>query len=122
MVSRGGPTLPVISLRRPKELPTPSLSLFVALQLLDVLTTMIGLRAGAREGSAFIGQLMHIGPAQALAISKLIAVALVCVAMRCKRPRLVVMMHYWFAGVVSWNLLMILITLFQRACATTDSP
>jgi hypothetical protein len=100
--------------RLPRTFPAPSLSLFVALQLLDVLTTLIGLRAGAQEGSLFIGQLMRIAPGAALAVSKLIAAVLVCVALRFKRPRLVVFMNYWFAAVVSWNLLMIITSLVRQ--------
>jgi hypothetical protein len=97
-----------------RDFPAPSLTVFVALQALDVITTLIGLRAGAQEASVFIGQLMHLGPVAALAASKIIAVLLVTVAMRFKRPRFVVFMNYWFAAVVSWNLLMILSTRVLR--------
>ena len=37
--------------RFPREFPAPSLALFVALQMLDVLTTVIGMRMGAGESS-----------------------------------------------------------------------
>jgi hypothetical protein len=85
----------------------PSLSVFVFLQVLDILTTLIGLRLGAAEGSAFIGRLMHLGVIPALMISKLIAVVLVLLALRRKAPRIVVMANLWFAGVVTWNLALI---------------
>jgi hypothetical protein len=101
--------------RLPRTFPAPSLSMFVALQLLDVLTTLIGLRAGAQEGSLFIGQLMRIHPGSALVVSKLLASVLVCMALRFKRPRLVVFMNYWFAAVVGWNVIMILTVLVGRA-------
>jgi hypothetical protein len=90
-----------------KEFPRPSLTVFVALQTLDLLTTMIGLRLGADEGSLFIGRLMNMGPFSALLISKIVAVVLVCLALRYRRPRLIVILNYWSALVVTWNLVMI---------------
>jgi hypothetical protein len=86
------------------------LTVFVALQVLDILTTLLGLQMGAREGSMFLGRLMRVGPVAALLIAKIIAVLLVAIAMRFKRPRVVVFLNYWFAAVVSWNLAVILAT------------
>jgi len=71
----------------------------------------MGLQMGAREASMFIGRLMQVGPVAALLIAKLFAVLLVAAAMRFKRPRVVVFLNYWFAVVVSWNLVMIVVTL-----------
>lgn len=84
----------------------PSLSVFVFLQVLDVLTTLIGLHLGAGEASLFISQLMRIGPVPALMVSKILAVILVMIAMR-RYPRIVVMANFWFAAVVTWNLALI---------------
>jgi hypothetical protein len=83
-----------------KEFPTPSLAVFVFLQLLDILTTLLGLRVGAREGSLFIGRLMKMDPMAALLISTL----------RWHRPRVVVLVNYWVALVVVWNLIAIYTT------------
>jgi hypothetical protein len=91
-----------------REFPAPSLVAFVSLQTLDILTTLIGLRIGAAEGSFFLLRLMRLGPVAALLISKIFAVFLVTVALRMKRPRLVVFLNYWFLLVVGWNLYMIL--------------
>ena len=93
---------------RPREFPAPSLTVFVALQVLDILTTLLGLRLGADESSLFLARLMQVGPFAALLISKLFAVFLVAAALRLQRPRIVVFVNYWFAAIVSWNLLMIL--------------
>ena len=93
-----------------KNFPRPSLTVFVALQLLDVVTTLIGLQLGADEGSVFIGRLMSVGPVAALLISKIMAVFLVAAALRFKRPRVVVFVNYWFALVVAWNLVMIVLS------------
>lgn len=89
-------------LRRP--FPTPSLATFVALQVLDILTTLLGLQLGAQESSIFLERLMHVGPVAALLLAKITAVALVAMAMRMKRPRVIVFLNYWFAAVVTWNL------------------
>ena len=93
-----------------REFPTPSLIAFVSLQTLDMLTTLIGLRVGANEGSIFISRLMQLGPVAALLISKIFAAFLVAVAIRLKRPRLVVFLNYWFVLVVAWNLFIIIST------------
>ena len=53
---------------------------------------------------------MHIGPMSALLIAKLFAAALVAIALKVGRPRAVVFLNFWFIGVVTWNLGMILIT------------
>ena len=97
----------VMIFRLRKEFPTPSLAVFVLLQLLDILTTLLGLRVGAHEGSLFIGRLMKMDPMSALLISKLLAVILVGVALRWHRPRVVVLVNYWVALVVVWNLIAI---------------
>ena len=98
-----------------KGFPAPSLSAFVALQMLDVLTTLMGLRLGAQEASLFIGRLMNAGPVAGLLISKILAVALVATALKIRRPRVIVFLNYWFAAVVSWNLLLILAVLVRSS-------
>jgi len=86
------------------------LTVFVILQVLDIFTTLVGLRMGAGESSMFIGRLMQVGPVAALLIAKLFAVVLVMIALKVHRPRTVVFLNYWFAAVVSWNLVMIVIS------------
>jgi hypothetical protein len=93
-----------------RAFPTPSLIVFIALQALDILTTLLGLELGALEGSLFLGRLMRAGPLAALLIGKIIAVLLVTMAMKFKRPRVVVFLNYWLTVVVSWNLVVILVT------------
>jgi hypothetical protein len=99
-----------VSTARHAHFPAPSLTLFVALQVLDILTTLLGLQLGAQEGSMFLGRLMRTGPLAALLIAKIIAVLLVAMALRFKRPRVVVFLNYWLAAVVSWNLVIILMS------------
>ncbi len=96
-------TMPIPARFR-REFPTPSLIVFVALQVLDILTTLLGLQMGAQEASIFLARLMHLGPVAALLLAKIFAVALVAMALRMKRPRVVVFLNYWFAVIVTWNL------------------
>ena len=103
-----------ISLGTRRGFPAPSLTIFVALQVLDILTTLLGLEMGAEEGSAFLAKLMKVGPVAALLIAKIIAVMLVAIAIKVKRPRIVVFLNYWFAAIVSWNLVIILMTQWAR--------
>ena len=91
-----------------------SLSVFVVLQMVDILTTLIGLGVGAHEGSMFIARLMRTGPLAALLISKLIAVCLVLMAVRWHRPHLVVWLNRWLAVVVAWNLIAIGVTVLRH--------
>jgi len=104
------------AVRLRRSLPAPSLPVFFALQALDVLTTMIGLHAGAAEASVFVGRLMQFGPLQALLIAKMFALILVAAAISFKRARVIVFLNYWFAAVITWNLFTIMSTLLsQRA-------
>jgi hypothetical protein len=96
-----------LSKRRP--FPAPSLTVFVVLQILDILTTLMGLRMGAHEASMFLGQLMRVGPVAALLLAKIMAVLLAAAALKFKRPRVVVFLNYWFSAIVTWNLGMILL-------------
>lgn len=95
----------------------PSLTVFVTLQVLDMITTLLGLRVGAHEASIFIGRLMHAGPLSALLIAKIFAVFLVAAALKFNRPRVVIVLNYWSAIIVTWNLVMILLAAFSGSHA-----
>jgi hypothetical protein len=87
----------------------PAFSVFLYLQVLDFLTTLIGFKLGASEASPFIVKLIHAtSPAMGVAASKLLGLGIggLCVAMN--RGRLVTWINYWYAGVVLWNLTIIL--------------
>ena len=85
-------------------------TIFIYLQLLDLLTTLVGFRLGAAELSPFIRALMHAGPATGVLLSKLIALGLggLCVAL--KKNQLIRWASYWYAGLVVWNLMIMLAT------------
>lgn len=98
----------LIPLRLRRDFPAPSLGVFVLLQTLDILTTLIGLRIGAQEASVFVARLINMGPLPGLLISKIFGVLLVAAALKFRRPRVIVFLNYWFAAVVTWNLFTIL--------------
>ena len=81
---------------------------FVYLQLLDLLTTLLGLRLGAVEASPFVRLLMHAGPAVGLTVSKLLALALGAFCLYTRRLGLIRLASYWYGGLVAWNLIVLL--------------
>jgi hypothetical protein len=85
------------------------IQVFFYLQALDFLTTLIGLKLGIPEASPFIRSLMQFGPSVAVAASKIAALILAAVCIKSNRSHLLRYANYWFAGVVVWNLLNILI-------------
>ena len=80
---------------------------FVALQLLDVLTTILGLSVGAHEGNYLVAQFMHWGPALGLLIAKFLGFVLLLVAFAAGKLRLLRMLNLWFLCIVAWNLAII---------------
>jgi len=81
---------------------------FFYLQLLDLLTTLIGLRLGAAEASPFVRLLMHAGPAFGIAASKVLAIALGAYCVYTRRLGVIRLMSYWYGGLVAWNLFILL--------------
>jgi hypothetical protein len=82
--------------------------IFIYLQLLDLLTTLVGFKLGASEASPFIRMLMHAGPAAGVAVSKLLAIGLGALCIYTKREHLVRWASYWYAALVVWNLFVML--------------
>jgi len=87
----------------------PAIPIFLYLQLLDFMTTLVGFKLGASEASPFIVKLIHAtSPALGVAASKVVGLGIggLCVAMN--RARLVGWINYWYAAVIVWNLFVIL--------------
>jgi hypothetical protein len=82
--------------------------IFIYLQLLDLLTTLVGFRLGASEASPFIRLLMHAGPATGVLFSKLVALGLGALCVYLKKQHLIKWASYWYGGLVVWNLMIIL--------------
>src|SRR5215467_6469478 len=88
--------------------------LFIYLQLLDLLTTLVGFRLGAAEASPFIRLLMQLGPAVGVAMSKVVALALGGVCIYFKKDYLIRWISYWYGGLIVWNLMMLLAAPLQH--------
>ena len=84
------------------------IQVFVYLQLLDFMTTITGFRLGAAEASPFIRMLGHFGPAVGVALSKGLALGLGALCIWLKKDRIIGWINYWYAGLVAWNLCIIL--------------
>lgn len=82
--------------------------IFVYLQLLDLLTTLVGFKLGASEASPFIRMLMHAGPAAGVIGSKLLALGLGALCVYSKKYHLIRWATYWYGGLVVWNLFIML--------------
>ncbi len=82
---------------------------FIYLQLLDFITTMIGFRVGAGEASPFLAKLIHLTtPAIGVGLAKVLGVGFGGFCLTTGRTRLVHLINYWYAGLVIWNLCVIL--------------
>jgi hypothetical protein len=83
----------------------PVLQVFVYLQLLDYITTMIGFSLGASEMSPFIVKLIQLtSPALGVAASKLVGLGIGGLCVATHRTRLIGWINYWYAGLIVWNL------------------
>jgi hypothetical protein len=84
------------------------IQVFIYLQLLDLITTLLGFRLGASEASPFIRTLFVFGPALGVAMSKCLALGLGGVCVWLKKDRIIGWINYWYAGLVVWNLVVIM--------------
>jgi len=84
-----------------------TIEIFLYLQVLDLLTTLIGFRLGASEVSPFIRLLIAFGPASGVVMAKFIAVGIGGICVATHRLHLITWINYWFAGLVLWNFVMI---------------
>jgi hypothetical protein len=77
--------------------------IFVYLQLLDLLTTLLGFRVGAAEASPFIRLLMHAGPAAGVIASKVLALGLGALCVYTNKPHVGfhIGMRDWWSGTCS---------------------
>jgi hypothetical protein len=83
-------------------------SVFIYLQLLDLLTTLVGFKLGAREASPFIRMLMHAGPATGVMVSKVLSLGLGALCLYYKKNHLIRWISYWYGGLIVWNLMVLL--------------
>ena len=88
-----------------------SVEVFLFLQLMDVLTTWLGLRLHCAEASPFIRYLMQLGPVAGLLGAKLIAILLGGFCVWRQRFRVIQLVNYFFAALVTWNMAILLLAL-----------
>ncbi|MCX6630717.1 MAG: DUF5658 family protein [Candidatus Solibacter sp.] len=81
---------------------------FIYLQLLDLLTTLLGLRLGAAEASPFIRLMMHVGPAAGVIASKVLALGIGGLCVYVNKSYIIRWISYWYGGLVIWNLMVML--------------
>ena len=85
--------------------------IFIYLQLLDLLTTLVGFRVGAAEASPFIRILMHVGPAAGVVVSKVLALGIGAVCVVINKSHIIRWICYWYGGLIIWNLMVMLAAL-----------
>ena len=90
-----------------QELSSRVIIIFVSLQALDVITTLIGIRVGAQESNIVVARLMDLGPTTGLLIAKLLGILIILAVFVRGKVRLIRLCNLWFAGIVTWNLVMI---------------
>jgi hypothetical protein len=77
---------------------------FLYLQILDILTTLIGFSLGNGEASPFIRLMVRWGPLAGLLFSKILAAGLAAACLLLRRRKLLHWINYWYAALVAWNL------------------
>src|ERR1051326_374900 len=82
---------------------------FIYLQVLDLLTTLVGFRVGASEASPFIRTLMQVGPVTGVVLSKLLALGMGAYCWHFKKYNLIRMISYWYGALVVWNRVVMLV-------------
>jgi hypothetical protein len=86
---------------------TGYIEVFLYLQLLDFMTTLIGMKMGLGEASPFVRYLMDLGPSLGLALSKFVAFVLCGLCLWLNKKHVVRWINYWYAGLVVWNIALI---------------
>jgi len=80
------------------------IEVFLYLQVLDVLSTLIGFSLGNGEASPIVRLMIRWGPLNGLIVSKIVAVGVAAVCLMLRRRKLILWINYWYAAVVAWNL------------------
>jgi Domain of unknown function (DUF5658) len=91
-----------------------SLVLFLYLQVMDVLTTLVGFSLGASEASPFISGLIRWDPLAGILASKLVAVVILGACLWLRRLHLLRWINVWYGALTAWNLCIVLRLLTAR--------
>ena len=82
----------------------PLFQVFLFLQVMDLLTTIVVLRLGGYEANPLVNYFMRLGPVGGLIVAKSVVIALGAAIVWFNRHRVVFLANYAYAGVVCWNL------------------
>ena len=81
--------------------------LFLALQVLDIATTLVVLNMGGAEQNPLIQEFLKVGPALGLALSKVLVLALAGLLVSLRKLKVIRLANAAFAFVVVWNVVII---------------
>jgi len=87
-----------------------ALSLFIYLQLLDFLTTILFLKLGLFESSWVVAALIRWSPVLGLAAAKVTTILLGWVAVRFHKDRVMRFANVGYSGVIAWNLVAMILS------------
>ncbi len=79
------------------------LSLFILLQIIDLITTRVALGLGAGEQNPLVSQIMALAPVYGLFLSKLFIVGVAVLGVWMQKSNGIRVANLAFAGVVAWN-------------------
>ncbi len=79
------------------------LSLFILLQIGDLITTRVALGLGAGEQNPLVSQIMALAPVYGLFLSKLFVVGIAVLGVWMQKSNGIRVANLAFGGVVAWN-------------------
>ena len=80
------------------------LSIFIYLQVLDFLTTILFLKLGLPEGNWAVAALVHWSPLMGVLLAKAGTIIAALIAMHYQKDRVMRLANVGYGGVVVWNL------------------
>lgn len=83
---------------------------FLCLQLVDAITTLLVLHTGGQELNPILRGFMHLGPISGLIAGKLTVLGVGAFVVWCQRPRVLVLANRFYIALAVWNTV-ILVTL-----------
>ena len=86
-----------------------ALSIFIYLQVLDLLTTILFLKLGLGEASWVVAALVRWSPILGVMAAKLGTILLALLAVRYQKHRVVQLANVGYSGVVVWNLVCMIV-------------
>ena len=86
------------------------LSIFIYLQVLDFLTTILFLKLGLPEGNWLVGLLVQWSPLLGVLLAKVATIIVALIAMHYHKIRVMRLANFGYSGVVVWNLVVMILS------------